>query len=84
MKNITWTRVVTQDNGYIGMGGGFAQHVRVSDCGSFRNNRGWSHNAFAFPVGAASFILDGRYSFLPASLVAADVLMIGVGFGLDI
>ena len=38
----------------------------------------------AFPVGAASFILEGRYSFLPASLVAADVLMIGVGFGRDI
>ena len=38
----------------------------------------------AFPVGAASFILEGPHSFLPASLVAADVLMIGVGFGRDI
>jgi hypothetical protein len=38
----------------------------------------------AFPVGAASFILEGRYTFIPAELAAADVLMIGVGFGIDI
>ncbi|MBC8106467.1 MAG: right-handed parallel beta-helix repeat-containing protein [Anaerolineae bacterium] len=57
VKNVTWTRVVTQDNGYIGMGGGFAQHVRVSDCGSFRNNRGWSHNAFA----DQGFEKDGKW-----------------------
>jgi len=57
IKNVTWTRVVAQDNGYIGMGGGFAQHVRVSDCGSFRNNRGWSHNAFA----DQGFEKDGKW-----------------------
>ncbi|CAN5563038.1 hypothetical protein BH09PLA1_BH09PLA1_01030 [soil metagenome] len=57
VKNVTWNRVVTQDNGYIGMGGGFAQRVRVSDCGSFRNNRGWSHNAFA----DQGFEKDGKW-----------------------
>jgi hypothetical protein len=57
IKNVTWTRVVAQDNGYIGMGGGFAQRVRVSDCGSFRNNRGWPYNAFA----DQGFERDGRW-----------------------
>ena len=45
-QNISMTRVVAQDNGYIGIGGGFAQHVRITDCAAFRNNRGWPHNAF--------------------------------------
>jgi hypothetical protein len=45
-QNISMSRVVAQDNGYIGIGGGFAQHVRLTDCASFRNNRGWHANAF--------------------------------------
>jgi hypothetical protein len=45
-QNISMTRVVAQDNGYIGIGGCYAQHVRVTDCASFRNNRGWANNAF--------------------------------------
>lgn len=45
-QNISMTRVAAQDNGYIGIGGGFAQHVRLTDCASFRNNRGWHANTF--------------------------------------
>lgn len=56
-KNITFTRVVAQDNGYIGIGGGYADHVRMTDCASFRNNRGWPFNAF----GDQGFQKDGKW-----------------------
>jgi hypothetical protein len=39
--------------------------------------------AFATPVGPASFVVEGRYSFLPETLARADALLIGVGFGVD-
>jgi hypothetical protein len=56
-QNITLKRVVAQDNGYLGIGGAYADHVRLSDCGSFRNNRGWDRNAF----GEQGFERNGKW-----------------------
>jgi hypothetical protein len=39
--------------------------------------------AFATPVGPASFIVEGRYSFLPETLAVADALLIGIGVGME-
>ncbi len=45
-ENVTWTRVVTQHNGYMGWGGGESKHIRITDSGTFRNNLGWPTNTF--------------------------------------
>jgi hypothetical protein len=37
-----------------------------------------------FPVGAASMLVEGRYSMVPESLADGDGLLIGVGFGAEI
>jgi len=38
----------------------------------------------AFPIGAASFLVEGRYSIVPEDVAEADALFIGVGFGAEI
>lgn len=38
----------------------------------------------AFPVGAASLLVEGRYSIVPEEVAEADALFLGVGFGADI
>jgi hypothetical protein len=37
-----------------------------------------------FPVGAASLLVEGRYSMVPESVAAGDGLLVGVGFGAEI
>jgi hypothetical protein len=37
-----------------------------------------------FPVGAASMLVEGRYSMVPESVAEGDGLLIGVGFGAEI
>lgn len=37
-----------------------------------------------FPVGAASLLVEGRYSMVPESVAEGDALLVGVGFGAEI